>query len=311
MITLLSDFGYQDAYVAVMKGIIAAIAPAKITCDLTHAIEPQNILAARFNLKLAYPHFPPGTVHLAVVDPGVGSTRKAIAVKCSNADTNCFLVGPDNGVLSGVIEDFMADPKTGRVAAVVLNNSRYWRNGLTGSRPSHTFHGRDIFAPVAAHLASGVALESLGDLIEPHLLVKPDLEPFTPSLVSASSKQNKTRTRKFQPRSHSESVQGDRITLGIGCIQHVDGFGNLISNIPEHVVAGIAWSLLLKTPLKSPPIPRIKTYSDVPLGNVAALVGSHGWLEVARNQGSAAIAVEEWGGAPVGTPLEIILETSI
>ena len=100
MITLLTDFGCQDAYVAVMKAVIASVAPNVKLCDLTHRIPPQNILAARFNLMLAYPYFPLGTVHLAVVDPGVGSARRGVAIRLSSG----FLVGPDNGLFSGVLE---------------------------------------------------------------------------------------------------------------------------------------------------------------------------------------------------------------
>ncbi|MEM6452716.1 MAG: SAM-dependent chlorinase/fluorinase [Cyanobacteria bacterium P01_D01_bin.105] len=305
MITLLSDFGYQDAYVAVMKGVIAAIASAEITCDLTHSVAPQDILSARFNLKLAYPHFPTGTVHLAVVDPGVGSARRAIAVRCSNADMDCFLVGPDNGILSGVIEDFMADSETGKVSAVALTRSQYWRSGITAQQLSSTFHGRDIFAPVAAHLANGIALETLGDRIDAHSLVKPDLPPFTLQTNPTSSAQIDTRARKFTSKSDAQSIQSAGIILGIGCIQHIDRFGNLISNIPEHAVPHDEWEILLDTLLQPCLLSRIKTYSDGALGSIAALVGSHGWIEIVCNRASAAEALEAWGGAPVGTLVQL------
>lgn len=315
MITLLSDFGYQDAYVAVMKGVIAAIAPAEITCDLTHAVSPQDILAARFHLKLAYPHFPSGTVHLAVVDPGVGSARRALAVHCSKASMSCTLVGPDNGILSGVIEDFMADSQTGKVTAVALNHQIYWRSGLVNGLPSHTFHGRDIFAPVAAHLANGVALEALGDRISPDSLIKSDLRPFTPITHLSSAQSINSKIGSLTPPDKHESAQSEHITsklitLGIGCIQHVDTFGNLISNIPEHAVANTAWEILIETPLRSVRLPRIKTYSDASIGDVAALIGSHGWIEIACNRGSAAAALNEWGGALVGTTLKAIAKTA-
>ena len=156
VITLLSDFGRKDAYVAVMKGVIAAIAPEQITCDLTHEVSPQDILAARFNLMVAYPYFPRGTVHLAVVDPGVGSDRLAIAVECSRG----FWVGPDNGLFSGVLQQDEI------LQVVALTNSAYWRV----RKPSNTFHGRDIFAPVAAHLARGVKIGELGDRLHPTTL---------------------------------------------------------------------------------------------------------------------------------------------
>src|SRR4028119_646018 len=158
IITLLSDFGLSDVYVAVMKGVIAQINPGLTVVDLTHQIPPQNIAAARFSLMNAYSYFPPGTVHIAVVDPGVGSNRRSVAVEFDSG----FLVAPDNGLLSGVLSQSAV--KT----AVELTNPKYWRTGT----PSTTFHGRDIFAPVGAHLASGVPLEELGKVIDPKTLVQ-------------------------------------------------------------------------------------------------------------------------------------------
>lgn len=301
MITLLSDFGYEDAYVAIMKGVIAAIAPHEATCDLTHSIAPQDILSGRFNLKLAYPHFPSGTVHLAVVDPGVGAARNALAIRCSNADMSCFLVGPDNGLLSGVLEDFISESGTNDVTAVVLTNPQYWRSGLTGGTPSETFHGRDIFAPVAAHIANGVALEALGDRIHPDALVKAHTSPFKARCQNFPLEEINRCFEKFQASSDSEIAQTRGEALGIGCIQHVDRFGNLISNIPESIVCDRRWKILLDTPLGSKLISRIKTYSDAPFGSVAALIGSHGWVEIACNRGSALAALGLARKAAVGT----------
>jgi len=307
MITLLSDFGRQDAYVAVMKGVIAAIAPTQTTCDLTHEIPPQNILSARFNLKLAYPHFPPGAVHLAVVDPGVGSSRRAVAVECSSDHMRCFLVGPDNGILSGVIEDFMAESESGRVTAVALTNSRYWRSGLSGGIPSNTFHGRDIFAPAAAYLASGERIENLGDRLDPHTLTKANLLPFTQLKRSPLSAQANLKNSQVKRKSSVESVQNNSEILGIGCIQHVDRFGNLISNIPEHVAGDMPWQLLMQTPCGPRLFSRIKTYSSMPVGGIAALGGSHGWIEVACNGASAAEALLTSGGVTVGTLVKVLI----
>ncbi len=257
MITLLSDFGYRDAYVAVMKGVIAMIAGDVTTCDLTHALPPQDILAARFNLMMAYPHFPLGTVHLAVVDPGVGSARRAIALQCPSG----FFVGPDNGLFSGVLQQETV------LSAVTLNNPDYWRT----PRPSHTFHGRDIFAPAAAHLAKGVPIEALGDRLDPTYLTPLEL-PFTRSANHCT-----------------------------GCLQYIDRFGNLISNIPGQAVPDQPWQLTLKTPSQAYDFWGIKTYSDVPAGTLCALVGSHGWVEVARRGGSAAQAL----GVAVGAVVEL------
>lgn len=308
MITLLSDFGYQDAYVSIMKGVIAAIAPSETTCDLTHAISPQDILSARFNLKIAYPHFPSETVHLAVVDPGVGSARRAVAIRCQRDDWACFLVGPDNGIFSGIVEDFLEDSSSS-ITAVTLTNSRYWRSKMTAESLSSTFHGRDIFAPVAAHLANGVAIESLGDRIDPDSLVSANIRSFEvlvnnswPHFINAVD----TKSRKFNPRSDGESVKNDRKVLAVGCIQYVDRFGNLISNIPEQAVSDIAWHVWLDVPFDQALISGIKTYSDAKADDVAALVGSHGWVEIACNCGSASAYFEESGGVPVGTMAAIV-----
>ena len=320
MITLLSDFGSQDAYVGVMKGVMAAITPHVAMCDLTHEIAPQDILAARFNLKTAYPYFPDKTVHLVVVDPGVGTTRRAVAVRCVNAALCCFLVGPDNGVLSGVIEDFMGAAGVpvvgssavgaGEVSVVELTNSRYWRAGLADGAPSATFHGRDIFAPVAAHLANGVALEALGDRVDPQTLVKADIPPFYLRGHASPSEQIAVQNMNVQDGargagSDTECLSSEGSMIGVGCIQYVDRFGNLISNIPGTSVADTMWKILLETPLEPRLLPCIKTYGDVPMGRLAALVGSHGWIEVVCNGGSAAAALFAQGGAPVGMSITV------
>lgn len=258
MITLLSDFGYQDAYVAVMKGVIARIARDVSICDLTHVLPPQDISAARFNLMMAYPYFPAGTVHLAVVDPGVGSDRRAIALRCPSG----FFVGPDNGLFSGVLQQESV------LAAVTLNNPDYW---LT-PQPSHTFHGRDIFAPAAAHLARGVPISALGDRLNPASLTQLKLPPFTQS--------------------------AHRCT---GSLQYIDRFGNLISNIPAQAVPAQGWQAALEVPSRSYNLASIKTYDEVPAGTLAALIGSHGWVEIACNRGSAAQVT----GATVGAAVAV------
>jgi S-adenosyl-L-methionine hydrolase (adenosine-forming) len=245
LLTLLSDFGDRDVYVGVMKGVIAQIHPLIRVVDLTHQIPPQNIAAARFCLMNAYPYFPVGTVHLAVVDPGVGSKRKAIAIKLSKG----FLVGPDNGIFSGVLSQNPA------ITAVELTNLNYWRN----PQPSSTFHGRDIFAPVAAHLASGVSLQQLGQEIDPATLVNLNIE------------------------------QCQQTTTGVrGCIQYIDHFGNLVSNIPSSYVQGKTWCVQASG-LR---IPGCETYSDVKVGDAIALVGSHGWVEIAINSGNAQMQLQ-------------------
>lgn len=244
ILTLMSDFGLSDVYVGVMKGAIAQVNPSLTVIDLTHQISAQNILAARFCLMNAYPYFPDG-IHVAVVDPGVGSTRRAIAVEFASG----VLVGPDNGLFSGVLSQSPA------VTAVELTNSNYWRT----PEPSATFHGRDIFAPVGAHLASGVSLKDLGQEIDLATLVQLAI----PKCISTD-------------------------TGIVGCIQYIDHFGNLVTNIPAAYLKG-NWSVVAN----GLTIPGCQTYSDAAL---LALVGSHGWVEIAVNCGNAQSQLQlDWG----------------
>ncbi|MDY7016033.1 MAG: SAM-dependent chlorinase/fluorinase [Cyanobacteriota bacterium] len=240
LVTLSSDFGLQDGYVGMMKGAIACIDPSLAVIDVTHDIPPQNLIAARFCLLNAYPYFPEGTVHVAVVDPGVGSERRAVAIELADG----FLVGPDNGIFSGILNRVPAK------AAVELTHPQYWRSRSASS----TFHGRDIFAPVGAYLASGTPLARLGRTIDPATLVELPL----PEVETTANGLN-------------------------GCIQYIDRFGNAIANIPAATVAGKRWTVALGDRL----IPSGTTYSDVCAGEAIALIGSHGWVEVAVNGGSA------------------------
>lgn len=240
MLTLLSDFGSIDAYVGVMKGVIAQINPHLTVVDLTHEIPPQNIGAARFCLMSAYPYFPVGTTHVAVVDPGVGSDRRAIAIELKDG----FLVGPDNGLFSGVLSQANA------LAAVELTNPKYWRT----TQPSATFHGRDIFAPVSAHIANGVPLEELGAAIALESLVHLPIPECIPTDLGV-----------------------------VGFIQYIDRFGNLITNIPSTYVVGKAWSVTVGMAT----IPNKSTYSAGEPGSLMALIGSHNWIEIVVNRGNA------------------------
>ena len=250
IITLLTDFGLSDVYVGVMKGVIAQVNPTLTVVDLTHEIPPQNIAAGSFCLMSAYPYFPAETVHIAVVDPGVGSHRRAVAIALAQG----FLVGPDNGLFSGIINQFPV------LKAVELTNAEYW---LT-STPSTTFHGRDIFAPVGANLANGVPLEKLGIAINPETLVQLP--------ILKCEEQN---------------------SVIVGSIQYIDRFGNLITNIPGNLVESNNWSVKISTFT----ITGNQTYSDSTLGSLLALVGSHGWVEVAVNNGNAHSQLQiNWGG---------------
>src|SRR5579883_689253 len=145
LITLTTDFGRASPYVAVMKGVILSINPQANIIDLTHEIRPQDVRHASYFLGTAVPYFPPGTIHVCVVDPGVGSERAAISITKNGR----YFVGPDNGVFSKVLRCGEGEAITHK-----LTQSRYWRTNT----PSDTFHGRDIFAPVAAHLSLGIQL---------------------------------------------------------------------------------------------------------------------------------------------------------
>lgn len=239
-VALLTDFGLQDVYVGVIKGAIAKINPHLQVIDLTHEIPPQDLVAARFTLLNAYRYFPENTVYVAVVDPGVGSDRRGIAIQFAQG----WLVGPDNGIFSGILALSPA------IQAVELTNSDYW---LT-TNPSNTFHGRDIFAPVGAHLASGITLESLGETISLESLVTLSLPPLQVTETAIA-----------------------------GCLQYCDRFGNLITNIPVKLIKDRNWKIAnLKQNISLG-----KTYSDVARGKAIALIGSHGYLEIAVNGGSA------------------------
>ncbi|NEP81270.1 MAG: SAM-dependent chlorinase/fluorinase [Okeania sp. SIO3B3] len=249
IVTLLTDFGLKDVYVGVMKGVIYQINPTLTLIDLTHEIPAQNLFAARFCLKNAYPYFPPETVHVAVVDPGVGSVRRAIAIQLSTG----FLVGPDNGIFSGVLENL----ETQEIKVVELTNSDYWRTNA----PSTTFHGRDIFAPVGAHIASGVSLENLGEKINPESLVKLPLNKITLT---------------------DSGIEGS--------VQYIDYFGNIITNIPRSNVEGKTWSVVIQKNenlSSDKTIVSGNTYSDCKPGELIAIVGSHDFVEIAANASSA------------------------
>lgn len=260
-LTLLTDFGLQDIYVGVMKGAIAKIAPNLPIIDLTHAIPPQDLPAARFSLMSAYPYFPMGTVHVAVVDPGVGSDRRAIAVSLPDGNPPGIVVTPDNGLISGVL--LQQSPEAiASMRVVELTRSNYWRVPAV----SATFHGRDIFAPVAAHLAIGTPLEWVGEPVAPQTLVQLPIE--------------------------AASLKADGLH---GAVQYIDRFGNGVTTVAAEALVGTSladadddWMVRLQTAQGSYSIPLAKTYSDVEPGSALALVGSQGWLEIAINQGSAA-----------------------
>jgi hypothetical protein len=250
IITLLTDFGTEDTYVGVMKGVITSICPSAQVIDLTHQVPPQDIATGAFLLDVSVDYFPEGTIHVAVVDPGVGTARKPLALRTAKA----FFVGPDNGIFTLVLQ------RQKLLQAICLDNPRYHLSTV-----SSTFHGRDIFAPVAAHIACGVSVEELGTPI--HRLQRLPL-----------------------PRIRVD-WEGIRAT-----IVHIDRFGNAISNLSraEYEAWRIRWDVkepAVQVAASNTTLPIVSTYGDVPRGKPVALFGSSERLEIAVNGGSAALAL--------------------
>ena len=251
IITLLTDFGDQDGYVAAMKGVILSIAPDVTLVDITHAIAPQAIQQAAYVLAQAAPFFPPGAIHVAVVDPGVGSARRPLAVQTANA----IFIGPDNGLFSAVLD---SAPES---ICIHLDQPRFWR-----AQPSQTFHGRDIFAPVAAYLARQASLADLGTRIS---------DPVRLSLPTAQRQPNGALR---------------------GAIIHVDHFGNLISNIPSAWLAVDDWRVTIGHTTLEGIRPN---FAAAPIGALLAYRGSAGTLEIGERNGRASQALGVGVGQPV------------
>jgi hypothetical protein len=240
IITLTTDFDTQDWFAGTMKGVILGITPRAAIVDITHEIPPGDIRAGAFVLEAGYQFFPKGTVHVAVVDPGVGGKRKAIAVQTANY----LFVGPDNGVLSFAL----AREKIKSVRR--LANANYFLRPV-----SHTFHGRDIFAPVAAHLARGVPVHRLG--------------PAQKDLVRLSWPQLRVKQNRIE-----------------GEVIFIDRFGNAITNIENTDLSPRRRLEVFLGRRRLCPVK--KSYQSVPIGQPVAVPGSSGFLEIAVNGGSAA-----------------------
>lgn len=254
MITLTTDFGYQDPYVAEMKGVIFTINPEAKIVDITHDVEKFDVRMGAFILASASQYFPKGTTHLAVVDPGVGIARRAILIETKEG----FLVGPDNGVL------VLAAQKQGIKRVFQVVNPKFML-----PKVSFTFHGRDIFAPAAAFLDKGVVPEEFGPEI---------IDLTTPSYATVDRK--------------GESLNGE--------VLHIDGFGNIITNINERLVT-TSRTLEISLPNATLQLAFIQAYAEAKPKEPLALMGSHGFLEIALNQGSAA----EKFGAKIGDAVKV------
>jgi hypothetical protein len=257
IITLMTDFGLKDGNVGVMKGVIWGIAPQVQIADLSHLIGPQNIPEAALILLRSAPYFPAGTIHIGVVDPGVGTTRRPLAAQVGEQ----YFIGPDNGIITLWLK--RAESLGQATRFVHLDRPQYWLPEV-----SHVFHGRDIFAPSAAHLAAGVALEALGtEISEPVRLELP------------------------QPKRRASGWQAEII--------HIDHFGNLASNLLSEDLQGqtVASVCLCGVNIEG----LVQTFGQRPAGELVALYGSTGNLIVSVVNGSAAQRL----GAKVGDPVEV------
>lgn len=234
-ITLLTDFGSADYFVGAMKGVILSINPHAVIVDITHEVPAQDVAAGAFTLLAAYDVFPAGTIHVAVVDPGVGSARRPIVVSAADQ----FFVGPDNGIFTYIYD---RDPS---FAVFHLNNTKHFRQPV-----STTFHGRDIFAPVAAQLSNEVQLESLGSPITDPIRLPVPLKP------------EGTDAR----------------------IIHIDRFGNLITNITRDIFPDGATLVVNGRTIRA-----IRHFfGEGAAEEIFGIWGSAGFLEIAVNGGSAA-----------------------
>ncbi|MHA1323076.1 MAG: SAM hydrolase/SAM-dependent halogenase family protein [Candidatus Helarchaeota archaeon] len=252
IITLLTDFGTRDPYVGVIKGVILSINPDIIIIDLSHQIEKHNIREGAFFLLSILKYYPKDTIHLVVIDPGVGSRRKAIIIQTKNY----LFVGPDNGVLSP------AATKDGIQRIIEINNAQFFLSPV-----SQTFHGRDIFAPIAAHLTKSQNLDQFGVEIY-------DWEQYEFPEVQLNE----------------EEILGEVI--------HIDRFGNIITNISKQFLYSLIgnkihqtvhFNLTIKN--QNMRIPLCYSYNQVAVGEFLTIYGSTDFLEISRNQSSAADAL--------------------
>lgn len=256
VITLLTDFGAQDYFVGAMKGVILGINPSATIVDITHEIPPHDIHAAAFNLLACYQVFPPGTIHLAVVDPGVGSDRHAVVIECARQ----FFVGPDNGLFSWITER-ERDFRAWRIV-----NEKFFRQPI-----SSTFHGRDVFAPVAAALSNGVPPQEFGPVMNEIISLDP-----------------------LAPRPLKDGLEGSVI--------HIDRFGNCITSFtPEHLNEKViaAGAKLIMNGQEVGSFRRFFSDRDPARAEIFMLIGSAGFVEIAAQNASAAAILSAQRGDAV------------
>lgn len=254
IITLTTDFGLSDGFVGIVKGVILSLAPDVSIVDITHDVKAFDISSGAWVIQNARSFFPEDAIHVVIVDPGVGSQRRCLAL----ATHHGVYLAPDNGVLSSIATDESA----AGITITHLNKPQYWRETV-----SSTFQARDIFAPVAARIASGMSPQEMGDQVK------------IDSIVLLDSK---------APRSGGSFSEGE--------VVYVDRFGNLITNISATLSALTDATCLLNG---RPVGKAVKSYFQVAEGEVAVVAGSHGFIEIAVNQGNAAAVLAAGVGSSV------------
>ena len=262
LISFLTDFGLKDGNVGVMKAVIWAIEPEVRIVDLSHLITPQNVQEAALILARSVPYFEDGAIHVVVVDPGVGTTRRPLAARLGYQ----YYVTPDNGVLTLVLES--AEKQNWPVQIIHLDKPEFWL-----PRISHVFHGRDIFAPVAAHLASGISLDQLGTIITNPVRISFPRPTRTPTGFTAE-------------------------------IVHIDHFGNISTSVRREDL-GESTQVLIRLG-NSEIRGLVRTFGDRPSGTLVALYGSTDYLLVCQVNGHAASTL----GVQVGDPVEILVSSA-
>jgi S-adenosylmethionine hydrolase len=258
LITLLTDFGLLDGYPGILQGVILTISPDARIVDITHNIKPHDVFAGALALGSAAPYFPPGTIHIAVVDPGVGTRRRPLAARLGDQ----YFVGPDNGLMTDLLNK--AEIQGDAIDIIHLNQPRFWLPAV-----SNVFHGRDIFAPSAAHLANGVPLSELGCIIhDPVRLQLP-----TPSAIPGGWR---------------------------GQVIHIDHFGNLATNIESFQLQNFR---SVEVSLGSQVIHGLlHAFGDGKPGDLLALIDSSGRLSLCVVNGSA----EKYLNIKIGDPVEVV-----
>ncbi|MDL1968212.1 MAG: SAM-dependent chlorinase/fluorinase [Deltaproteobacteria bacterium] len=248
IITLLTDFGLNDEYVGTMKGVIFSVNPSAVLVDITHNIDPHDIIQAAFTIKASYKFFPKGTVHVVIVDPGVGGSRAIIALETAGH----IFIAPDNGILTLLVEE-------NNIAEIIrVDNKKFFLEPV-----SLTFHGRDIFAPVSAHISSGIKIDNIGTPI------------------------NKTDLVKLSIPKPGISDKGELV----GTIVSIDRFGNLITNIDSNCLENFCRPNAGKKPeirINNNKISGLsESYENSALNSPLVIIGSRGYLEIAVNCYSA------------------------